>query len=377
MKINVKHSQDSYSVFVFKDKLAQHLKKSKLLKNKNLFVVIDSNVYKLHWKKLYKDLNRESSFLNVYKFSAKEKNKSHTELIKILKSMFDSGCRRDTLLVSIGGGITGDISALAANIFMRGIDYINIPTTLLSMVDSSVGGKTGINFNAGKNLLGTFYQPKAVFTDISFLYTLLERELQSGLGEVIKYSFIAPEKEKTFFHRSFNTIIIKNYNNFIKIISECVKIKSALVENDEREVTWLRKVLNLGHTFAHGIEIASDHKIKHGEAVIFGIITSLFYSYREKLITAEYLFESLLNIQPAVVPIKKYYKNINPDIVFKSMLRDKKNNSSGISLVLINQSNEILVNYSGNKNGIIKSLIDMKVWVKESAGMFKKETVEK
>lgn len=377
MKINVRHSQGSYSVFVFEDQLAQYLKKSKLLKTKNLFVVIDSNVYKLHWKKLYKDLNRESSIFNVYKFSAKEKNKSHTELIKILKSMFDSRCRRDTLLVSIGGGITGDISALAASIFMRGIDYINIPTTLLSMVDSSVGGKTGINFNAGKNLLGTFYQPKAVFTDISFLYTLPERELQSGLGEVIKYSFIAPEKEKTFFHRSFNIIINKNYKNFIKIISKCVKIKSALVENDEREVTGLRKVLNLGHTFGHGIESASNHKIKHGEAVIFGIITSLFYSYREKLITAEYLFESLLNIQPAVVPIKKYYKNINPEIVFKSMLGDKKNNSSGISLVLINQSNEILVNYSGNKNGIIKSLIDMKVWVKESAGMFKKETVEK
>ncbi|MBS4034109.1 MAG: 3-dehydroquinate synthase [Ignavibacterium sp.] len=377
MKINVKHSHGSYSVFVFEDQLAQHLKKSKLLKTKNLFVVIDSNVYKLHWKKLYEDLNRESSILNVYKFSAKEKNKSHTELIKILKSMFDNRCRRDTLLVSIGGGITGDISAMAASIFMRGIDYINIPTTLLSIVDSSVGGKTGINFNSGKNLVGTFYQPKAVFTDISFLYTLPERELQSGLGEVIKYSFIAPEKEKTFFHRSFNIIINKNYNNFIKIISKCVKIKSALVENDEREVTGSRKVLNFGHTFAHGIESASDHKIKHGEAVVFGIITSLFYSYREKLITAEYLFENLLDIQPAVVPFKKYYKLINPEIVFKSMLGDKKNNSSGISLVLINQSNEILVNYSGNKNGIIKSLIDMKVWVKESSGMFKKETVEK
>lgn len=377
MKINVKHSQGSYSVFVFEDQLAQHLKKSKLLKNKNLFVVIDSRVYKLYWKKLYKDLKRESNILGVYIISAKEKNKSHTELIKILKSMFDSGCRRDTLLVSIGGGITGDISALAANIFMRGIDYINIPTTLLSMVDSSVGGKTGINFNSGKNLVGTFYQPKAVFTDISFLYTLPERELQSGLGEIIKYSFIAVNKEKIFFTRSIQNILNKDFSNVVEIISDCIKIKSAIVENDEREETGLRKVLNLGHTFGHGIESASDHKIKHGEAVIFGIITSLFYSYREKLITAEYLFESLLNIQPAVVPVKKYYKLINPEIVFKSMLWDKKNNSSAISLVLINQSNEILINYYGNQNGIIKSLIDMKVWVKESSGMFKKETVEK
>ena len=377
MKINVMHSQGGYTVFVFEGQLAQHLKKSKLLKNKNLFVIIDSKVYKLYWKKLYKDLKRESIILNVYKISAKEKNKSYTELIKILKSMFDSGCRRDTILVSIGGGITGDISALAASIFMRGIDYLNIPTTLLSMVDSSVGGKTGINFNSGKNLVGTFYQPKGVFTDISFLYTLPERELQSGLGEIIKYSFIAVNKEKIFFTRSIQNILSKDLSNVVKIISDCVKIKSAIVENDEREVTGLRKVLNLGHTFAHGIEIASDHKIKHGEAVIFGIISSLFYSYREKLITAEYLFESLLNIQPAVVPVKKYYKLINPEIVFKSMLGDKKNNSSGISLVLINQSNEILIDYSGNKNGIIKSVIDMKVWVKESAGKFKKETVEK
>lgn len=377
MKINVKHSQGSYSVFVFKDQLAQHFSKSKLLKNKNLFVVIDSNVYKLYWKKLYKDLKRESIILNVYNISAKEKNKSHTELIKILKSMFDTGCRRDTLLVSIGGGITGDISALAANIFMRGIDYINIPTTLLSMVDSSVGGKTGINFNSGKNLIGTFYQPKAVFTDISFLNTLSVRELQSGLGEVIKYSFIAPDKEKTIFYRSFSNIINEDYHNIFKIISECVNIKSAIVNNDEREVTGLRKVLNFGHTFAHGIESASDHKIKHGEAVIFGIISSLFYSYREKLITAEYLFNRLIKIQPAVIPIKRYYKIINSDTVFKCMLKDKKNNNSGIRLVLINNSNDFIVDYSGNRKSIIYSLEEMKVWVKESAGMFKKETVEK
>jgi len=377
MKINVKHSQGSYSIFVFKDQLAQHLKKSKLLKNKNLFVVIDSRVYKLYWKKLYKDLKRESNILGVYIISAKEKNKSHTELVKILKSMFDSGCRRDTLLVSIGGGITGDISALAANIYMRGIDYINIPTTLLSMVDSSVGGKTGINFNSGKNLIGTFYQPKAVFTDISFLNTLPVRELQSGLGEVIKYSFIAPDKEKTIFYRSFNNIINEDYHNIFKIISECVNIKSAIVNNDEREVTGLRKVLNFGHTFAHGIESASDHKIKHGEAVIFGIISSLFYSYREKLITAEYLFNRLIKIQPAVIPIKRYYKITNSDIVFKCMLKDKKNNNSGIRLVLINNSNDFIVDYSGNRKSIIYSLEEMKVWVKESAGMFKKETVEK
>ncbi len=212
--------------------------------------------------------------------------------------MLKSKCDRNSLIISVGGGITGDISSFAASIFMRGVDYVHIPTTLLSMVDSSIGGKTSINFNSGKNLIGTFYQPKAVFIDVMFLSTLPIKEIKSGVGEIVKYSFLHGNKNRSLFNKSINKILSKDFSNIEKIIHECIKIKAAVVENDEREVKGIRKILNLGHTFAHGLESASDFKISHGEAVFLGIISSLFYSYRAKLISAEYLFNSLISLKP-------------------------------------------------------------------------------
>lgn len=374
MKIKINHSKGTYPVSISFGQLCKQLGTEKSLSGRNSLIVIDSKVKQLHWSYISKSLGKHFNILGIYKLHALEKNKSLSEVNKILSLLFTSKCDRQTLLISIGGGITGDIASFAANIFMRGIEYINIPTTLLAMVDSSIGGKTGVNYNGGKNLIGTFYQPRAVFIDASFLLTLPQREIRAGLGEIVKYSFISNNKNKFIFEKKILQVLRNDLTGIEKTIGECIKIKTAVVESDEEEKSGTRKILNLGHTFAHGIESASVLKIKHGEAVLLGIISSLFYSYRSKLITAEFLYKSLLEMKSFSFFLKDHLKHINPEKIYKFMVLDKKKMNSKINLVLIVKRGEIIIDYPGRKNNILNSLGDMMVWLKES---FKKETVEK
>ena len=212
MKIKINHSLGSYPVHIFKENLFAYLAKEKNITNRNAFIIIDSNVYKHYRTHLNKTFKKNFNVFNLYKFTASEKNKSFQELNKILSAMLKSKCDRNSLVISIGGGITGDISSFAASIFMRGVDYVHIPTTLLSMVDSSVGGKTGINYRSGKNLIGTFYQPKAVFIDVMFLSTLPIKEIKSGVGEIVKYSFLHGHKNKSLFNKSIDRILRKDFS---------------------------------------------------------------------------------------------------------------------------------------------------------------------
>lgn len=365
MKINIKHSSGSYPVFISKSNIGVEIRKSGLIKDRDIFVIIDSNVYRIYWKDLKKIFNKVKAS-NIYKFNVNEANKSFIELNKILNAMLKNGCRKDTLLISIGGGITGDIASFAASVFMRGIDFIQIPTTLLAMVDSSIGGKNGINSDFGKNLIGTFHQPKAIFTDVSFLSTLPDKEFQSGFGEILKYSLITGNRTNSFLKNHTKKISADDFTRIQKIIAESIKVKAAVVEQDEREEKGLRKILNFGHTFGHGIEAASDYKINHGHAVVLGIIASLFYSYRVNLISAEFLFYQLIFVRERISVNKKFIKYVVPEKVFQFMQSDKKNSKSKINLVLMNNFGEIIINYPGNKKTILDSLNDMYVWVKET-----------
>lgn len=374
MKINIKHSTGSYPVYIFKEQFQISINTYTKTVDRNVFLVVDSKVHKLYNYQLYKELRKDIKILGLYKIVANEKNKSITTLNKLLLSMKKQNCTKETLLISIGGGITGDISAFAASIYMRGIPYLNIPTTLLSMVDSSVGGKTGINFNSVKNLIGTYYHPEAVLIYPEFLKTLQNSEIQSGLGELIKYSFLTGLKNKTLNPINIERILHNDFSGINNLIAECIKFKSAIVANDEREVSGLRRILNFGHSFAHGIESSGNFKINHGNAVLFGIITSLFYSSRVKLINAELLLNSLKSLIFCTRFLYKSVNLINPEKVFLNMRLDKKNSANNINLVLLKNPGEIIVNYPAKRKTAIDSLTDMKVWVWES---FKKETVEK
>lgn len=374
MKTEIKHSGGSSKVWIFSSGLKNYLRKEKNLRKRNAFIIIDSKVYLIHWKYINDSLAADFIKTGIYKIVANENNKSLNDVEKILIALTKSGADRDTLIISIGGGITGDIASFSASIYMRGIEYIHIPTTLLSMVDSSIGGKTGVNFYSLKNLIGTFYQPKAVFIDLSFLNSLPLREINSGVGEIIKYSFLSGDYDNDSFTKGLNLLLKKEYPGIQRMIYECIKIKSAVIETDEKEKLGLRKILNLGHTFAHGIESSSNFQIKHGEAVLFGIISSLFYSYRVKLISAEYLYACLLQIKPYLGIIKNLSRLVQTRKVQKYVSLDKKNSKNRINLVLLAAQGKIVVDYPGKIDLILNSLDEMLVWVKES---FKKETVEK
>ena len=254
--------------------LSELYKKVKpLLKGEKVAVVFDSNVYAL-----YKDAIDEKKLgVKIYNYviPACETSKNAENYIALLNRLADDGFTRSDALITFGGGVVGDLGAFVASTYMRGITLIALPTTLLSMVDSSVGGKTAINLLKGKNLCGTFYQPSAVYINTDFLKTLPEKEIKCGLGEVLKYRYLAGE--------GINPDVIDG-----KLIYKCLKIKADIVEKDETE-SGERKLLNFGHTFGHAIEKASGFNLSHGESVAKGIYLALktsaaYFGYGDEII---------------------------------------------------------------------------------------------
>ncbi len=214
-----------------------------------------------------------------------EKHKSMQSVEKLLRQMITAGGDRGSLLIAFGGGIVGDVGGFLAAIFMRGIRYVQVPTTFLAQVDSSVGGKTGVNLPEGKNLVGSFHHPVAVFADIDVLGTLPDRELRAGLMESIKAGIIRDRSLVRFMEESSDDVLGRDPKALEKVIAASIRMKAGVVNRDERE-NGLRMILNLGHTVGHAIEQATRYKtLLHGEAVGWGMIASLYVAHRRKSIT--------------------------------------------------------------------------------------------
>ena len=338
IKLKIKTKSEVYPIIIGSNivkNISYFLKENSINFNKCL-LVIDKNVLKNHVLGLTKSLKRKK--IIKYYFNASEKNKNQKNVFKILDILMNKNFSRQDCLISVGGGITGDVSGFAASMFKRGLQFINIPTTLLSQVDSSVGGKTGVNTNQGKNLIGSFYQPKLVISDTQFLKTLPNREITCGYGEILKHAII---KNRAFYnylsHNSQN--IQKLRSPFIeKAIFESCKIKKLVVEQDEKE-KGVRKVLNFGHTFAHALEatLGYSSKLNHGEAVILGINLALKFSLKKRYLKKKD-YESINNhINKLNLPskIKNFFslKDLNKILLF--MTKDKKNTSNLINLILL------------------------------------------
>jgi 3-dehydroquinate synthase len=350
-KIVISTKDNSYDVLIGKGiikKLSKELNKRKL--PSSLFVIIDKNV-----KHKYSDLLIELGVKtkSTFVLTANEKNKTYETLQRIHKRMIEAKLVRNSLVIAIGGGITGDVGGFAASTYMRGIKYVQIPTTLLAAVDSSVGGKTGINFNNTKNIIGSFHQPALVMIDTNFFNTLPKEEIICGTGELTKYAFTTSKVFSNYFIKNLSQIISLNTTVISKVIYESIKYKGDVVANDEKE-TGLRKVLNFGHTFAHAIEVEQNHKIKHGQAVVAGIACALHLSNKVGLLEYEQL-HSFLNI---VKPLKRYVNvsNYNRNKLFSVMERDKKNDDGEIKFVLIKDVGETVIDYQVSKKDVLHSI---------------------
>ncbi len=283
-KIIVKSKSKTYPIYIGNGNIniINKLIRKNLPNVKKICIIVDKNVPLKIKKKLNKCLSKFDK--KIFTLKVNEKIKSFKIANSIAEKILKDNFNRSDCVIALGGGIVGDLAAFVASIVKRGIGFINIPTTLLAQVDSSIGGKTGVNSPQGKNLIGTFYQPDFVVTDVSTLEKLPNREMVCGYGEILKHSFIL---DKSFFNWLDNNgrkIIIKKDKNIIKkaIVHSC-KIKSKIVEKDEKEKN-LRKVLNFGHTFAHGFEAAQNFskKLNHGEAVLLGMAIASKFSYEKK-----------------------------------------------------------------------------------------------
>ena len=346
IKLIVKTKTESYPIVIGTNlisKLAGIIKENSIKFKKSL-IIIDKNIPKRFVFKIKKSLNCEIHFFFI---KADEKNKNQKNVNNILEILLKKNFSREDCLIALGGGITGDIVGFAASQFKRGLQFINIPTTLLSQVDSSIGGKTGINTNYGKNLIGSFYQPKIVISDSIFLTTIPKREIICGYGEILKHSLISNKKFFNFLKKNIYKIRDLQSPFIEKAIYESCKIKKIIVEKDEKEKN-LRKTLNFGHTFAHAFEatLGYSKKLNHGEAVILGINTALKFSYKNKFLTKSDYYTIIDHIKSSNLPfdIKKYFSIKNLDKIISFMMKDKKNNSEKINLILLKKIGKTLIN---------------------------------
>ena len=359
-KIQVKTQTKKYSIFIGSNILKNIVK---ILDNQNIkfskcLVIIDKNI-PLKFKFILKRKLKNKKII-FFKFNASEKNKDSKSVDKIHNILFKENFNRDDCLISFGGGIVGDVSGFASSTYKRGLKFINIPTTLLSQVDSSIGGKTGINNRFGKNMIGSYYQPDLVISDIQVLKSLKHREIICGYAEILKSSLIDGLKSFNFLNKNINNILKLNSPFIEKAIINSCKLKRNIVEKDEKENS-LRKVLNLGHTFAHSYESLLNYskKLNHGEAVIIGIKNIIKFSFMYKVLSKEN-FNLIDNHIEKIGTNKKYNKlikkkDINKIISF--MKSDKKNNSNKINLILIKNFGKIKTNFQINSIKLKKFLI--------------------
>ncbi len=296
-------------------------------------VVMSKKVYNLYSE----DLNFDDDEILIFPDGEKEKN--YKNYLKIIKRAFQLGLTRKDVIIAVGGGVVGDIAGFAASTYMRGIDFIQIPTTLLSAVDSSVGGKTAIDLPEAKNIVGTFYQPKKVFININFFETLDDKQYFSGLGEVLKYAFIedccgynVPLFLFEFLTLSCTKILEREPLTIIRMIEYCLNLKIAVVTQDEKE-SCLRKILNFGHTLGHALEsITKYKKYTHGQAVVYGMFFIIDWAYKKEYINYSYYRLSMeLFEKYGFKPLDKKYPI---EKLINIMKKDKKASSDKISFIV-------------------------------------------
>ncbi len=306
-----------------------------VLKGKKIALISDTNVYPLYGESVKNQLENEGYQVFTYVFNAGESSKNTTELIKIVEFMAENELTREDGAVALGGGVCGDMVGFAASVFLRGIKFVQIPTSLLAQVDSSVGGKTAVDLPQGKNLCGAFHQPSLVIIDPDVLKTLSEHFFSDGMGEVIKYGCI---KSASLFEKLEKGDV---KDNLTEIITECVSIKRRVVENDEKE-HGERALLNFGHTCGHAIEkLWNFETVSHGEAVGIGMV--MITKVGERLgITEKGTTDRLIKV------LEKNNLKISDTLTDKEIISamngDKKRTGSGIKFVMIDKIGSSFIN---------------------------------
>ncbi len=332
--VNVDLPETPYKVVIQTGLLEEFSLPTELkLRYPHAVIITDDNVGKLWLNKLKRRLQKSIAQVDAIVVPHGEKAKSVEVANSLWQRLLTFQADRRTAIMALGGGVVGDLAGFVAATYMRGLDLIQIPTTLMAQVDSSIGGKVGVNLPQGKNLVGAFWQPKAVLIDPAALSTLNDRDYRAGLAEVVKYGAILDEKFFGEIEKQVIGLLARKPEVLQPIITRCCEIKSAVVLADERETSGRRSLLNFGHTFGHALEqVTAYNKFSHGEAVAIGMCCALRLAVQMKLIVDEVRarIEDLL----VILGLPTQFPKLPPDQILEAMQRDKKKGAAGVSLVL-------------------------------------------
>ena len=332
---------------------------------KNVIVIYDSffsvkTSPNNEFEEFVQSINKLTTTLNFIDIPGGDQTKNINQLNEIIEKVLTYGINRQNVIIAFGGGVIGDIAGFAASILLRGINYIQVPTTLLSQVDSSVGGKTGINSKIGKNLIGSFHQPQAVLADINILKTLPNREFRAGFAEVIKYGLIKDLEFFNWLNQEYDSIFIYDKIKLQKMITKSCEIKAKIIKNDEKE-GGKRALLNLGHTFAHAIESFGnfDGRIIHGEAVSIGICLAFKLSNKLCFCSTDDTKKVINLFQKSKLPtslhdIKKL--SISTSGMIQKFKLDKKNRQNELTFILNKRIGESFIKHNVSVNVLTQFL---------------------
>ena len=360
--IKIPLKNNPYEVLIGENALNKYRNKifSTIKNAKKIFVITDTKIKKLHLKKIIQIIPKKY-FFKIIALDPGEKMKDVKTINKMLTVLLKNKISRYDAIFALGGGVIGDLSGFLASIILRGIKLIHFPTTLLAQVDSSIGGKTGVNSPYGKNLIGTFYQPNLVVCDTTFLSTLPKRELIAGYAEVIKYGIINDKKFFNWLDKNTKKLLNNNSFEMIKAIKRSVEIKKEFVIKDEKDLNNKRALLNFGHTFAHSLENCTKYSkiLLHGEAVSIGICMASklsnnlgFLSLNNYLKIKNTFFNFGL---PIDLEFLKKIKIQKKQIV-NNMIYDKKNLSGKLNFILCKDIGNAFVYNKVKKESIKKSI---------------------
>jgi len=297
-----------------------------------IVIVTDRNVSRHHLKRVSRSLSDAGYRVMPVVVPSGERQKSLSRVSRIVTEMLEHGVQRRSALMALGGGVIGDLAGFVAATYQRGIQLIQLPTSLLAQVDSSIGGKVGVNHPLAKNMIGAFYQPLFVWSDVEVLKTLPRREVVCGLGEVVKYGIIRDPDLFSHLEKNLDTILSLDRKDILHMLRRCALIKADIVAQDERE-QGIRIVLNCGHTIGHALEHAGEYrKLKHGEAVMHGLLAEGFIA-RELGILSATDFQRISNLISRM-PIPRNLSSLKPSAILRAMARDKKALADQVRFVL-------------------------------------------
>ncbi len=346
----------SYPIYIGTDLLTQDELLLDHIAGSSALIVSNTTVAPLYLEKVQTILKAHNIRHDCITLDDGEQYKTLATIEKIIDTLLRQRHDRQTTLIALGGGVVGDITGFAASIYQRGVHYIQIPTTLLSQVDSSVGGKTGVNHPLGKNMIGAFCQPQCVIADIGTLDTLPPRELSAGLAEVIKYGLIHDPDFFDWLEQNIELLLASDYQALCQAILVSCTIKADIVATDERE-SGIRAILNLGHTFGHAIEATMGYgNWLHGEAVAAGMVMAVDLSLRHQWITETVKQRTIQLLEKSSLPVKSP-PEMTLDQYMNAMAIDKKTLDGTIKLVLLKNLGEAFIS-SDYEPGLLEQTLN-------------------